>query len=231
MLAAQRLLAFGKIYETDVQGRDCGFDMKEKPSVSYETKISVQAQPLPEFIAAYQHQEKYLAYCKDCKNYGARWSCPPLGFNVQEFLLPYRWMTVAAVQILFSEETLANTEEKEVKEVSYQAIFPVKDRLHDAMLLAERKAPQCVSLSSGGCTLCPSCTRPDGLPCRQPQRMRYSLDSFGFDLAAITENLLGIQLLWCRGKLPAYYTLIHALLGQEAQVVTVREILRETFAF
>ncbi|WP_155943541.1 hypothetical protein [Mitsuokella sp. oral taxon 131] len=42
-----------------------------------------------------------------------------------------------------------------------------------------------------------------------------SLDSFGFNLTAITEERLGIKLLWGKGRLPAYYTLIHALLEKK----------------
>lgn len=42
--------------------------------------------------------------------------------------------------------------------------------------------------------------------------MRYSLDSFGFDLSAITHDLLGYDIQWCHDRLPDYYTLVHALL-------------------
>ena len=41
--------------------------------------------------------------------------------------------------------------------------------------------------------------------------MRYSLESFGFDLMALTQDVLGISIIWEPGHLPAYYTLIGAL--------------------
>lgn len=49
---------------------------------------------------------------------------------------------------------------------------------------------------------------------------------FGFDLSAITVDLLGIKLLWCRGKLPAYYTLIHALLEREPVDGVLEQVVR-----
>ena len=48
--------------------------------------------------------------------------------------------------------------------------------------------------------------------CRQPDKMRYSMDAFGFDLSAITKDILGIEILWCRDRLPEYFTLIHGLM-------------------
>jgi hypothetical protein len=45
--------------------------------------------------------------------------------------------------------------------------------------------------------------------------MRYSLDAFGFDLTAITKDLFQIEIIWCKDRLPEYFTLIHALLTKE----------------
>lgn len=45
--------------------------------------------------------------------------------------------------------------------------------------------------------------------------MRYSLDSFGFDLSAIAHDLLGIDIEWARDRLPDHFTLVHALLLPE----------------
>ena len=49
----------------------------------------------------------------------------------------------------------------------------------------------------------------------QPNGMRYSMDAFGPDLTAITKDVLGIDILWCRESLPKYFTLIHALLAEQ----------------
>ncbi len=70
------------------------------------------------------------------------------------------------------------------------------------------------ALNAGSCILCPEgCTRPEGKPCRFPDKRRYSLESLGADITATIGDLLGIELKWDReGKLPEYYTLVAGLL-------------------
>lgn len=197
----------------------------------YDLKLTVRETELADFVRLYQNQEKYLAYCRECDNYGAKWSCPPIGLDTAEFMSPYSCVTVAAVQIVYHVDVVASTPEDQVKDVTLETLMPVKAAFHDAMLGVEREVPGSITLSSGGCTICRHCTRPGEKPCRHPSRMRYSLDSFGFDLSAITEDLLGIKLLWCRGKLPAYYTLIHALLERKpVDGVVEQAVRRQLFA-
>ena len=76
----------------------------------------------------------------------------------------------------------------------------------------EGQVPGSVALSSGGCNMCKECSRKEGKPCRMSEKMRHSLDAFGFDLSAITKEMLGIEILWCRDRLLEYFTLIHGLM-------------------
>ena len=43
-------------------------------------------------------------------------------------------------------------------------------------------------------------------------RKNYSLDALGFDLSAITQDMLGIEIQWCRDRLPDYFTLVHGIM-------------------
>ena len=36
--------------------------------------------------------------------------------------------------------------------------------------------------------------------------------SFGFDLSAITQDMLEIEIQWCRDRLPDYFTLVHGIM-------------------
>ncbi len=65
------------------------------------------------------------------------------------------------------------------------------------------------------CVLCPEgCTRPEGKPCRHPERLRHSLESVGFDIVAMTRELLGIDLEWSTdGTLPKHLSLVTALMS------------------
>ena len=70
-------------------------------------------------------------------------------------------------------------------------------------------------LALAGCDECGDlgCSRPLGLPCRHPDRCFRSLESLGGDVALITKELFGFELLWPKdGKLPEYYMFVGALL-------------------
>ena len=94
----------------------------------------------------------------------------------------------------------------------------------------EKSIPGSVSLSSGGCNLCKECSRKDGQPCRQPDKKRYSLDAFGFDLTAITKDMFDIDILWCKDRLPDYFTLIHGLLAKDDMPSDLWDLLGLKFA-
>lgn len=159
-----------------------------------------------------------MTFCKDCHNYNALWSCPPLQFDANQFLQNYNYIYIVGVKVIYNPETvtLANTPEK-VKEITMRTLREVKDKLANALHFLEGQIPDSVSLASGGCHICQHCSRLDNRPCIHPEKMRYSLDSFGFDLTAITSDLLQIELKWSKDTLPEYYTLIHGLLTKDFQ--------------
>ena len=173
----------------------------------------VRELPLADFRARYQDRARFLPYCRACPNYQTVWSCPPFSFDVDEYLAPFRRVRVVCMKIHLASALIeaADTPEK-VKDTGWRIVVYVKKRIEARLRAEEQKTPGSRALSSGGCNLCANCTRTAGAPCRAPERMRYSLDALGFDLSAITEDLFGIRILWCRDRLPAYFTLIHALL-------------------
>ncbi|MBO4852046.1 MAG: DUF2284 domain-containing protein [Schwartzia sp.] len=178
--------------------------------VEYRTNYIGMAQ----FREKYQDRKKFMAFCRECPRYDDRWSCPPLSFDVDEFLAPYAQINLLCAKINLDEATIraADTAEK-IRTVGWDIVSTVKRDLEERLLKLETQIPGSLALASGGCTLCESCTRKTGAPCRQPDKMRYSLDAFGFDLTAITNDMFHIEILWCRDSLPKYFTLIHGLLA------------------
>lgn len=185
-------------------------------NMGYRARYRTSAIEMPRFRQSYQDRERFMAYCRECPRYDALWSCPPLSPDVDRFLDSYGWVHLLCVKIDLDDETIreADTAEK-IKATSWDIVSTVKLDVEERLRRLETKVPGSLSLSSGGCNLCESCTRKSGNPCRQPDRMRYSLDAFGFDLTAITKDLFHIEILWCKDRLPEYFTLIHALLANE----------------
>ena len=92
-----------------------------------------------------------------------------------------------------------------------------KEGLLGQLLALERAGDGALLLSAGSCTLCGArCTRPDGAPCRCPEKMRYSIEALGGNVAETAERYLHKPLLWIEdGRMPDYLTLVCGLLTRE----------------
>lgn len=196
----------------------------------YHTEAKTAAMPVREFLTRYREPERFLRYCKDCKNYAALWSCPPLALEGTVAFSSFSRVHLVGVKVIYDAGTIAAADTAvKVRAVTFESLQSVKRRLFEAMLTAEQSQPGSRSFSSGGCHLCAVCTRPEGKLCRQPQKMRYSLDAFGFDLTRIAQDALGIELQWPKSGLPAYYTLVHALLTKDEAPDCLRSVAARRF--
>ena len=115
--------------------------------------------------------------------------------------------------IEFDEETRAACKSAEqATAMGRQAMGEVWESLLPRLYQLEQEVPgsRCFTFR---CVLCPEgCTRPEGKPCRHPERLRHSLESVGFDIVAMAHDLLDIDLEWSHdGSLPKHITLVTAL--------------------
>ena len=174
-------------------------------------KASVAAS---EFVKRYRDPERMAAMCGECPSFGKLWGCPPHDFNVASVSDGYATVELMATIIEFDEQTRAAcTSPEQAVEVGRQAMDEVWQSLLPRMYEMERAVPgsRCFTFR---CVLCPEgCTRPEGKPCRHPDKMRHSLESVGFDITAAATDLLGINLDWSGdGSLSKTITLLTALM-------------------
>lgn len=166
-----------------------------------------------EFISRYRDIERIRQYCLQCPGYGTSWGCPPFDFDPATVTDGFKTVTVTGTTIEFDEQTRAAcTTASESARVGREAMEQVWQSLLPTLYEQERQVPgsRCFTFR---CVLCPEgCTRPQGKPCRHPERLRHSLESVGFDLEAVTRDLLGIDLEWSTdGVLSKHITLVTAL--------------------
>ena len=111
-------------------------------------------------------------------------------------------------------EALAREYESGELAAEYRRLLaPVKRELMDELYAMEAETPGSLALSAGGCDICASCARGEGLPCRCPDKMRYSVESLGGDVLKSLLELFGETVLWAEnGHLPEHYLLLGALL-------------------
>jgi predicted metal-binding protein len=75
----------------------------------------------------------------------------------------------------------------------------------------EEQYPGSKALFAGSCRICPTgkCKKITGEPCISPEKVRPSLEAFGFDVSRISSELLNIEMKWSQnGILPEYFTLV-----------------------
>ena len=167
-----------------------------------------------ELISRYRDVERIRQYCLQCPGYGKAWNCPPFDYDPRTCSDGFKTVKLIGTIIEFDEETRAAcTTAEQSTAIGKQAMEEVWKTLLPQLYVMEHNSPssRCFTFR---CSLCPEgCTRPEGKPCRHPEKMRYSLESVGFDVVAITRDLLGIELEWSTdGSLPRHLTLVTAIM-------------------
>ncbi len=171
--------------------------------------------PVPEYLENYVDIPTFRTACQACPNYGKVWSCPPYDFDVEAFWKQFSTLQLLASKITFSEELLERTYTPEEQKVLLSTVLqPEKIQLSREMLEREQEYPGSVSLSAGSCSTCENgCSKPLGLPCRNPDTMRHSIESLGGNVGLTVDKLMGIKLEWMeKGRLPHHFVLVCGLL-------------------
>ena len=159
-------------------------------------------------------------YCRSCENHGRVWSCPPFaGSPLADFPTWTHAVIVCQQTWLAADTTKAQLLERFLAaRVSFGA----------RMRQTEARHPRVTALVAGHCSECESCSRPEGKPCRAPERLRYSPESVGFDVTGLTEALAGIKVHWPKTGVPDYLTTVGALLcPDDAVAAELRDALAD----
>ena len=179
-----------------------------------EIQVRVETLRVSEWLEQYCHPEIFLPLCRDCPEYGKNWSCPPGVPDAKELVGGYRYAQIIGLKVIYDDRVrqaaaASPDREEELRRETYGA---AKKKMLQALLALEQVIPGSLTIMAGRCELCGQCARMDGKTCRHPDQMRYSYSGLGFDLGRISEELLGMPLLWQNGGLPEYNVAVAAFL-------------------
>ena len=161
----------------------------------YQTRITAAELPVEQLLGEYCFPERFREACRACPDYGNDWSCPPGVPSAAEALRPFRTAHVLGMQVFYDAQTRREVSTAEGAEAVRRASYgPAKRVLLETLLALEQTRSGAWTIAAGRCELCARCARRNGLPCRNPERMRYSFSAFGFELAALARRELGIEL-------------------------------------
>ena len=130
--------------------------------------------------------DKFLEICKGnaCGNYGMCYMCPPDVGEIHALMEEARtyphavlYQTICPLEDSFDYEGMveAGVRHAIVSQELEKRLraLPVKQYLH---------------LSLGGCRLCERCAKRDGLPCRHPDQVLASLESYGVNVYLTSQH-------------------------------------------
>lgn len=157
--------------------------------------------------------DRIQGYCRDCGMYGKLWSCPP--FDSQPLTDFPEW--THAVLAMW-QTPVSTPDDMNALIAQFQSA-----RRHLGEILMECEQPGTIAVIAGQCFGCSDCLRARGGACCAPARMRYSLESLGFDVSTLTEAFLGHRLAWAADKTPDTLTLVGALFCRNHDTATQAE--------
>ncbi len=175
-----------------------------QPGLRYRTEEHTVSLPAADYIARFRDARRIEACCRRCPSYGHSWACPPFDFDIGTYLSGYATALLVVTKIYPAESGLLLNE-------SLRLLRPERLRLETQLLDMERHYGGRSFAYAGRCLHCPEgrCTRPAGIACRYPERIRPSLEACGFDLCRTVSELFGFKLLWgTDGRIPRYLTLV-----------------------
>lgn len=154
------------------------------------------------YLDNYVKIDEFLPLCGACPNYGRLWSCQPYGFDVLGKWKEFSKLRISAYKMLVDDPDAVKAQLARLK-ADIEAELRREESLHEGSLC----------LLAGCCELCSACSRPEGQPCRQPDKMRYSIESLGGDVVKTLKDFFDIDIKWMQeGRVPDYMVLAGGLL-------------------
>lgn len=160
-----------------------------------------------EYVAGFRDEKRFFELCRACPQFGKSWACPPFDFDAEAVLMQYEFAHIVATKITPVRNDIP------IKDAQ-SLILPERIRIEKRLLDMERESGGRGFAHIGKCLHCgdEKCTRLCKLPCRHPEKVRPSLEAFGFDIEKTLKSFFNIELLWGKdGKLPKYLVLVSAL--------------------
>lgn len=179
--------------------------MKTNLLLKLMMELSVAETEVENLMSNFRDVGRFIGYCRECRNYGRSWACPPFESDPEDELRSWKTATiiVARIEMPPGDNAVGN---------ALELLQPGRSELERLLLDLEKNYGGLAFGFSGGCSHCHTCTRPEGRACRHPELVRPALEAYGFDVCRIMEDILGDSLQWASGgKLPHTLTLVGAL--------------------
>ncbi len=174
---------------------------------SYSLDIAVREVDMTEYVARFRNSELFIQYCRECQNFGRSWACPPFDFNVDDMLRRFSRVSLLASRFVPYESCVDI-------DIFRDTTLTDCKHIEEFLLNAESESGGRAFINIGRCHHCgaDSCRRISGNKCLHPDKVRPSLEAYGFDVSRTLSDLFGLELKWSdNGMTPDYLVLVTGL--------------------
>ena len=130
----------------------------------------------------FQAEVRDMCAADKCRSYGRCWTCPPHCGTLEEITEKARkYSRGVLVQCTgqmeddYDFETIMDTEKAQ------------KKCFMELVKTLRQQYPNCLPMSAGACSICPTCTCPDQ-PCRCPELAIPSMEAYGLWVSKVCED-------------------------------------------
>lgn len=148
----------------------------------------------------YMNFDYFTGLCKDgCPHYNLSYTCPPNSPKFTEYAKNYEHSLVIAMYMNIDNGNSIETVHPYLRRVLSDLLIPLEEKFNGL-------------LSDGGrCRYCEKCTYIDNLPCRYPDRIRFSMEAMGIDLDKVCKDILNHSILWTKNDENNYCTVLGSI--------------------
>ncbi len=156
-------------------------------------------------------EEKIRNLCQiGCVNYERKWSCPPFSSQISDIIKTGNFDNAFIITgyIFLSDMNYIKNPYQKVK----AANMILKSKCEEYARKVENLT-QGYALLSGSCNLCKPCCKKLNMPCKKPEKRRYSLESTGINVSLLSSKFCNHELLWYnKGEDLLYTSVVTAIL-------------------
>ena len=160
--------------------------------------LSMRTLLLADLVNKYHHPDEIFSFCKACGHYNQNYSCPDHQMNPLEILSEYKFVTVYALKYVYSADT------------DLDLLYISTRKTLDRCINAFESDTKSLALIPGRCLLCDPCYKSIGKPCPTPEKIRYSLETLGFNLSELLVHEFELPLLWDNNEITFIFGFAHS---------------------
>ncbi len=136
-------------------------------------------------VADVETDESFRRLCEQnvCGNYGKNWACPPDAGEITELIARLRsyenilvWQTVGTLEDSYDFEGMLEAGRRHAGTINEARAFCPGEPFS-----------RYLCLGAGGCSACDTCAKLTGEPCRRPDLMTPSLETYGVNVSRLAQ--------------------------------------------